>query len=78
MIPMYDQIITKLVEMNYVHFVDLYEFKGAIIHLVDTYTLRNRFSIMYGEGIYQQITRQALISIYNLVSIKNFDAQKQT
>ena len=53
--PMYDQIITKLVEMDYIHFVYLYKFKGAIIHLVDTYTLRNQFSNMYGEEIYQQM-----------------------
>ena len=55
--PMYDQIITKLVEMDYIHFVDLYKFKGAIIHLVDTYTLRNQFSNMYGEEIYQQMIK---------------------
>ena len=53
--PIYDQIITKLVEMDYIHFADLYKFKGAIIHLVDTYALRNQFSNIYGEEIYQQM-----------------------
>lgn len=76
--PMYDQIITKLEEINYMYFTSLDEFKGAIIHLVDTYTLRNQFSHIYGEEIYQQMIEQALNSICNLVSPKNFDSQKQT
>lgn len=74
----HNQIITKLAEMDYTHFTSLDEFKGVIIHLVDTYTLRDQFRNMYGEEIYQQMIEQALISICNLVSPKNFDSQKQT
>ena len=38
---MYDQIITKLTEMDYIHFIEPYEFKGTVIHLSDIYILRN-------------------------------------
>lgn len=76
--PIYDQIIAKLAELNYVHFADLYKFKGAIIHLIVTYTLRNQFSNIYGEEIYHRMIQQALISICNLVSTQNFNAQKQS
>ena len=75
--PMYNQIITKLVEMGYAHFVNFYKFKNAIIYLVGTYALRNQLSNMYREETYQQMIQQALISICNLVSTQNFDAQKQ-
>lgn len=43
----YDQIIVKLVKIDYILFVVPYDFKGAIINLINIYTLRNRFNKIY-------------------------------
>ena len=49
----YDQIIVKLVEINYGLFVVHYDFKYVIINFINVYTLRNRFIKIYGKKIYQ-------------------------
>lgn len=45
----YDQIIVKLVEINYGLFVVHYDFKYVIINLINVYTLKNRFIKIYGN-----------------------------
>ena len=47
--PIYDQIIIKLVKIDYSLFVVHYDFKYVIINLINVYTLRNQFIKIYGN-----------------------------
>ena len=69
--PMYSQIITKLIKMDYIHFVNGEELINAVNLIVNIYDLKEVIDEKFGEEIFKKMINSSVNNL-NHVLISSF------
>ena len=64
---MYSQIITKLIEMNYFHFVDVDELINAVNLIVNIYDLREIIDEKFDDDAFKKMINSAVKNLTHVL-----------
>ena len=64
---MYSQIITKLIEMNYFHFVDVDELINAVNLIVNIYDLREIIDEKFDDDAFKKMINSSVNNLNHVV-----------